>query len=124
MRFAIPRRGGMVRFRFAPRGSRSGLANWRGQALGETVVSSDVQERVAELERRIDRLNKDVDRLAGYIERLVEGVRMIEASRSWRVGRGVVQFAKRLLGRRGTLTFFRETDDLYEVFCHWRRSRD
>ena len=95
-----------------------------GQSRWETVVSSDVQERVAELERRIDRLNKDVDRLEGYIEQLVEGIRMLEASRSWRLGRAIVQGAKRMLGRGGKLTFFRETDDLYEVFCHWRRSRD
>lgn len=83
-----------------------------------------VQERVAELERRIDRLDKDIDRLAGYIELLVTGVRMVEASWTWRVGALIVHNAKRLLGRPGRMTFFRETDQLYEVFCHWKKSRD
>ena len=90
----------------------------------ETSGGSDVQEQVAELERRIDRLNKDVDRLDSYVETLVEGVRMIEASRSWWVGSSIVGTGKWLLGRPGRTTFFRETDELYEVFCHWRRSRD
>ena len=82
-----------------------------------------MQERIQELERQVDLLGKDVDRLSGWIAILLAGSRRIEGSRTWGVGRVLVDNARRLTGRP-TDDPFRETEELHEIFEHWKKSRD
>jgi hypothetical protein len=83
-----------------------------------------MHERVRELERQVDRLGKDVDRLSGWIELLLTGIGRIERSRTWSTGRLLVDKARRFTGRPSDATPFRETEELRDVFEHWKKSRD
>ena len=83
-----------------------------------------MQERVRELELQVDRLGKDVDRLSGWVELLLAGARRIERSRTWVIGRVLVDNARRFTGRPRGATPFREFDELHELFEHWKKSRD
>lgn len=83
-----------------------------------------MQERVRELERQVDLLGKDVDRLSGWVELLLGESRRIEHSRTWEIGRVLVDNARRLIGRPTDVAPFRETEELQAVFEHWKKSRN
>lgn len=65
----------------------------------------------------------DVARLMRIVEAQHQALVVIHASRAWRIGHGIMTLARKILGRGTARPVFDETEEIYAVYDHWKRSR-